>query len=358
MHTPYPFEHLPKLTRRQVHALSLMHALSSDVARQEAQRTAEHLLGAPLACSLELPYAVPRGRFVANGHAVWVELEHALWLEIPSGFCELLVERVLGADAATGAIPLGAELDPLSMGALAYLIARVCADTSLRLRGVHVQAPTLTDAELLCFPATLSCTGERALLRAYVPAALLPREGRARPPLRSLPALPLTLWADAGHARLDLGTLRSLLPDDVLVLEHASVARSASGELAGTASVRVQGSATAFGCKLIAGRLEVESIACTWEPSTTRGRRMPDDQPSRTESALARDAPIDVSLELARFQLSLGELERVVPGDVLLTGRRVGELVTLRAAGQAFAEGELVDVEGELGVRITRLLVK
>jgi flagellar motor switch/type III secretory pathway protein FliN len=42
---------------------------------------------------------------------------------------------------------------------------------------------------------------------------------------------------------------------------------------------------------------------------------------------------------------------------VLLTGRRIGEAVTLRAAGRPLAHGELVDVEGEIGVRLTEILL-
>jgi flagellar motor switch protein FliM len=40
---------------------------------------------------------------------------------------------------------------------------------------------------------------------------------------------------------------------------------------------------------------------------------------------------------------------------VIETGRRIAEPVTLRVAGQVVARGELVDVEGELGVRIREL---
>jgi type III secretion system YscQ/HrcQ family protein len=74
------------------------------------------------------------------------------------------------------------------------------------------------------------------------------------------------------------------------------------------------------------------------------------EDPSRSDFAV--DAPIELQVEVARFSLTLAELQRLRPGDVLATGRRIGEHVKLRIAGQAFAEGELVDIEGELGVRI------
>ena len=66
------------------------------------------------------------------------------------------------------------------------------------------------------------------------------------------------------------------------------------------------------------------------------------------------DAPLELALELARFQRTLGELERLRPVDVLATGRRAGEPAVLRRGGRALAEGELVVVEDdELGMRIT-----
>ena len=67
------------------------------------------------------------------------------------------------------------------------------------------------------------------------------------------------------------------------------------------------------------------------------------------------DAPIELSVELARFSLRLAEARQLRPGEVIGTGVRLGEHVRLRAGDAVVAEGELVDVEGEVGVRILRL---
>jgi flagellar motor switch/type III secretory pathway protein FliN len=61
-----------------------------------------------------------------------------------------------------------------------------------------------------------------------------------------------------------------------------------------------------------------------------------------------------VTVELARFTLSLQQLAELREGEVLLTGRPLGESVTLRAGGRVLASGELVDVDGEVGVRVLR----
>jgi flagellar motor switch/type III secretory pathway protein FliN len=43
-------------------------------------------------------------------------------------------------------------------------------------------------------------------------------------------------------------------------------------------------------------------------------------------------------------------------GDVFRTGAIVGERVRLRVGGRTVAEGDLVDVEGEVGVRLVRVV--
>ena len=65
-------------------------------------------------------------------------------------------------------------------------------------------------------------------------------------------------------------------------------------------------------------------------------------------------APIEVVAELGRITLRGEELAGLAPGAVFTLGGR-GTLV-LTAAGERWAEGEIVDVDGQLGVRITRVL--
>lgn len=77
-----------------------------------------------------------------------------------------------------------------------------------------------------------------------------------------------------------------------------------------------------------------------------------------TDSTIAKmgDTPITLHVEVARVETTLADLASLSPGEVLRTGRVLGEQVTLRAGERAVARGELVDVEGELGVQITELV--
>jgi flagellar motor switch/type III secretory pathway protein FliN len=69
-----------------------------------------------------------------------------------------------------------------------------------------------------------------------------------------------------------------------------------------------------------------------------------------TDAAL--DAPLVVRVELGVVSLSARRWAELRPGDVLDTGQPLGEAVLLRIAGRAVARGELVDIDGQVGVRV------
>lgn len=64
------------------------------------------------------------------------------------------------------------------------------------------------------------------------------------------------------------------------------------------------------------------------------------------------EAAVVVRVELGAVEMSASQWAQLRPGDIVQTGRRVGKGVQLRAGGQLIAEGQLVQVDGEIGVRI------
>ena len=84
------------------------------------------------------------------------------------------------------------------------------------------------------------------------------------------------------------------------------------------------------------------------------GRTMSEANGTLAEALL--DAPIVVRVEIGAVSMSVRDWTRLGPGDVIETGRRIAEPVVLRVAGREVARGELVNVEGELGVRIRELV--
>lgn len=76
---------------------------------------------------------------------------------------------------------------------------------------------------------------------------------------------------------------------------------------------------------------------------------------SETKGALIEtlgEAPVVVRVEIGSARLPAREWAALGAGDVIALGRRIGEPAVLRVGGEEVARGELVDVDGEIGVRI------
>jgi flagellar motor switch/type III secretory pathway protein FliN len=73
-------------------------------------------------------------------------------------------------------------------------------------------------------------------------------------------------------------------------------------------------------------------------------------------SAVLAGAPVEVVAELARIRLRGDEVLGLAPGAVVTMAPLEQQTVLLRAGDEPWAEGELVNVDGALGVRVTRLL--
>lgn len=97
---------------------------------------------------------------------------------------------------------------------------------------------------------------------------------------------------------------------------------------------------------------------------TMQTRESQDQEPSSPSASAApvqgaaalAEVPVVVRVEVGSVTLSAREWAALQPGDVLATGCRIAERATLRIGGIAVARGELVDVEGELGVRIHEIV--
>ncbi|HEX4355196.1 MAG TPA: type III secretion system cytoplasmic ring protein SctQ, partial [Polyangiales bacterium] len=258
--------------------------------------------------------------------------------------------------------PTSQPLGALSAGALAYLLARVLAALGGPLRLRHITdriddvAVALGDGAIAGCAIDLGVDDDAGTVRMYATERLVTPK-RPRPKLRSLDALPLTLIAQIGASALPLTELRALRCGDTIVLDQSSVVFDQTAQrFSGHVIAHVAGSGTHLVCGLRDRSVEVESLTIVKEPSMTSGRISQAPDSRSTVPDIAADAPIELSVELARFSLTLGELQRTRPGDVLVTGRAIGELVTLRAGGRAIAQGDLVDVDGEVGLRITEFL--
>lgn len=66
--------------------------------------------------------------------------------------------------------------------------------------------------------------------------------------------------------------------------------------------------------------------------------------------------PVQLTFDLGQQEISLGNISQLVPGFTFHLNRLIASPVVINANGKPLAEGELVDVNGQLGTRITRML--
>ncbi len=65
--------------------------------------------------------------------------------------------------------------------------------------------------------------------------------------------------------------------------------------------------------------------------------------------------PVQLTFEVGRLEITLAELRGLGPGSVLELGRNLAGAVHISAQGRPVGQGELVDVEGMVGVKVVRL---
>jgi type III secretion system YscQ/HrcQ family protein len=288
--------------------------------------------------------------------------------ELPVELAARLIDRVLGGDGEA-AHPLGQPLDDLSAGVLGFLAGRLCAAAGAPVRVSELLddaqrcAATLGDAPWLCLPARLLIDGRAyGSLRVLVPertARLLAARAAPASALHADDAplaTTLSLRAIAARTSLSRAQLRELSTGDVLVPERCALQRASDG-WTGHVELHAPDLAIRFHAAIRGRELVIERREPRQEPEMTEAKRIATAALSPTSSCppLGDDTPIELCLELARFTLPLGELAALRPGDVLDTGRSAGSHVTLTAAGRVVALGELVEVDGDVGLRVLEL---
>jgi len=65
---------------------------------------------------------------------------------------------------------------------------------------------------------------------------------------------------------------------------------------------------------------------------------------------------VDLTCELGRKEMTLREVRQLKEQDVIELDKLAGEAFEVRLNGRRFAEGEIVVVTDEMGVRVTRLV--
>lgn len=176
--------------------------------------------------------------------------------------------------------------------------------------------------------------------------------------LAALGPIPLALPIVACATQVTAGELASLRPGDALVVGSRDAtwplsSRGQNGGPAGPVWLAAPCSSAGLPAHLAEdGRLVLRGGL---EPLAFAETPMNRDENPAVVAALG-EVPVVVRVEIGEAQMTAREWASLGRGDVIALGRRVGELVVLRVGGVPWARGELVELDGEVAVRIVEPL--
>lgn len=340
---------------------SIAHALA-DVLGEPAE-----IVSTQVTTTLELPSSRPHAAclFESTDGATRV------LVEIEPELAAHAVARVLGRPAAL--IDRNRSVPPSVEGAVSGLALAVARRAAVRdalvLTAIGSSARTAfarsERSTIVVLAVTVVLGGEAfrvmlSVLPAPVPTRRDTPFGVAE--LRELGDVRLALPVVAAVCGIDADAIESMMLGDVFLPSEGWTIRRVPHGVYGDVMICAPGGTSGLRANLRddgeivlrEGAMSVDIDADQTEPSpalhvieTPAGATMLD--------ALA-DAPLVVRVELGAVTLTAKEWAALRPGDVLTTGRRIAERATLRIAGREVARGELVDIDGELGVRIHDLV--
>ena len=79
---------------------------------------------------------------------------------------------------------------------------------------------------------------------------------------------------------------------------------------------------------------------------------------AKIERKILGDIPIPVTVELGETKLNLKEILELEEGSIISLDRLAGEPLDLKVGGQVVAQGEVVAIDDNYGLRITHTYIK
>lgn len=292
----------------------------------------------------------------AVGRSVLVEAEAALVAAVLSRVMRRPVPRAVDPSSAPGAASAGAFAAVVSA-----VLRRSRASRPLRVLAAGPAAGlegdlrrAAPDAHALAL--TILLDEEAFEVRVVVsPGAAVAAPSRAwgAADLAALGALPLEVPIVACACASTVAEVGSLGVGDVLLPGPWPLKRAAAG-LCGPVRLAPPGSDVGIAAELgDDGRLVLRGGA---EPLGKAEATMNSGAGKAELVDAMGDVPVVIRVEIGEARMAAREWARLGAGDVIALGRRVGEKVVLRVGGLPVARGDLVDVEGEVGVRIVERL--
>jgi flagellar motor switch/type III secretory pathway protein FliN len=372
---PFPWRSLETITRAEVSALRDVRRWSMAHVRLDGLALAlEDLLGARLdvlvgrACGIAHGSA-PRG--LDGGVGVVIAPADAdtgpAWLiEAEGALAATVVARALRRPPPSLIDASVVPSDAVAGAFAAVILAaarRAHAGVAMRVLGAG-PAPALesdlarVDSELVALSLTVLLADDAFAARVIVPRSARPSGAAPRWETRDLVALgaaPLALPIVACAALVAPDEVAVLSEGDAVVSQGWPLARAADGSAVGPVWLAPPSSDLGLRARLCEdGRLVLGAGGL--EPLLATEAHMDTDEKDALVATLG-EVPIVMRVEIGEALMTAREWATLGRGDVISLGRRVGERVLLRVGGVPVARGELVDLEGEVAVRIVERLL-
>jgi type III secretion protein Q len=264
-------------------------------------------------------------------------------------------------------IDAGSTHSPALAGAFAAILVAAArrAHSLLSLRVVYAGPAEQIEAELARAARDLVAVTLTVLVAddAYAARVVLsPRLVASAPPLRwtraelrGLGSLPMSLPVVAALSNTTAADVASLRPGDAFLPGRLSLSRIAdnAGWL-GPVLLAAPDAVAGISAELVEGHRLV--LRGGIEPLGAKEEEMGDSAGNEALITAVGEIPVLVRVEIGEARMAARDWASLGAGDVIALGRRVGESVVLRVGGVPVASGELVDIDGEVGVRIVERL--
>ncbi len=364
---PYPFYRLPRISRNQVEVGRNFRAhlpLGPGPAFAEMERG----LGGPLHFQMVECFVAHARDLESLLAGVVVRLagvgERWGLAVIDRVLAVALAGRVLGIDSAsTPELPAPRQPTLAETGAIELLVQLLVEEQPLRVVGVvepdallGVMGTLADDALVHVLEARVDSPVGTGAARLIVPDAI----AAAAMPVRSRPSLlrrrerlasqNVQLVVELARVRLAGARIGEARVGDVVAFDQPAPGPAASVEV----RLRVGGGA-------LSAEVRGDALHITHAFRLYEGAQMIEDPSSRTpepaaSDQLLRELNVEIVCELGRVSMSGRELVELEPGAVIPVPRPLAGPIDLTVGGRLIARGELVDLEGDLGVRLTEIL--
>ena len=166
------------------------------------------------------------------------------------------------------------------------------------------------------------------------------------------PELPISLYFGVGETDLPLAQLRELKPSDVVFFSRTLMTRD---EVLTLRTESTHGPWWTVSARLDYTELHILQGAHIMTANDTTNDNTPAHEADESTPFEIDALPIRISFDLGHTTLTLGKMQSLQAGEVLSLARTVDDYVTIRANGSAIGTGQLVDIDGRLGVSISKL---